>query len=99
MVDIVSLWGKNQVPRELGISIDPTDAMYNVPEMKLERFISNVNVLTLEWWAAGQTINHRIEFVCGMVREAKPLYKLKLHLATQHGKKKKRGGAHIGDRE
>jgi hypothetical protein len=53
MVDIVSLRSKNQVPHELGISIDPADAIQDIPEMKLERFTSNTNVLALERRAAG----------------------------------------------
>jgi len=45
---IVVLWSKNQVLHELGISIDHTDTIQDVTKMKLETFISNVNVFALE---------------------------------------------------
>jgi len=34
------------------------DTVQNITEMKLKNFISNVNVLALEWWVAGQIVNN-----------------------------------------
>src|SRR5260221_1799610 len=67
IVHIVPLRGKNQVPCELWISIDRADAIQDIPKMKLEVFVSNENVLTLERWAARQIIDDRVEIVYGMV--------------------------------
>jgi hypothetical protein len=47
-VHIVSLRSKNQVPRELGISVDRADTLQDVTIMKLDPFFSDVNVLALE---------------------------------------------------
>ena len=84
---IVALQSKNQVLHELRISVDCTDTIQDVVKIKLETFISNVKVLAFEQWVAGQLVKNWIEFICSMIWEAKPLYKLKLNLAT-HTKKK-----------
>jgi len=48
-VHIVPLRGEDQVLCELRIPIDYTDAIQNVPKMKQKGFISNNNILSLEW--------------------------------------------------
>ena len=51
-----------------GSPIDHTDAIQNVPKIKQKGFISNNNVLSLEWWAARQVIVGK----CDKTGQARP---------------------------
>ena len=66
-VDVVLLRGKNQILCKFRVSVERADTLHGVSKMELKLFISNVNILALERWAARQIVDDRIEFVGSMI--------------------------------
>jgi len=45
---IVSLWGEHQMFCKLGITVESSYALYDIPRIKFEDFISDLDLLALE---------------------------------------------------
>jgi hypothetical protein len=66
MTCIMSLWGKHQMVCKSRIAVKSSDTLHNVPAIKLELLVSNLELLALKRGPAWQfTVDNVIEFVDG----------------------------------
>ena len=80
----MSLWGKDQIPRKLGVSKECPDTLNDVAIMELEVFTSNREVLGLERWSTGQLlVDDLVKLFACVIRQSELFDKLPTCLVMQ----------------